>query len=119
LGLLLLTLSSPIAAMLALPVELLRTAALVLLPFAAFVAFVASRSSPSRKAVWTIVALNALWIADSVLLLFSGSVQTNIFGQAFIVMQAIFVLVITELEYVGLKRSPVLAHQRSNYALSD
>jgi hypothetical protein len=54
--------------------------------------------------------MNAVWIVDSVLLLFSGWIQPNLFGQAFIVVQALFVLVMTELEYVGLKRSAVAAH---------
>jgi hypothetical protein len=109
-GLLLLTLNEQISAMLSLPSELLSEAGLVLLPFAAFVAFIASRDIPPRKAVWAIMAMNAVWVVDSVLLLFSGWIQPNVFGQAFIAMQALFVLVMTELEYVGLKRSMVAAH---------
>ncbi len=92
------------ASILALPVQLLSQAE-VLLPFAAFVAYVASRAMPSRKAVWAIMAVNAVWIVESVLLLFSGWIEPNLLGQAFIVTQAAFVLVLTELEYVGLKRS--------------
>ncbi|MFL6620788.1 MAG: hypothetical protein ACJ8MH_19420 [Povalibacter sp.] len=104
-GVLLLSFNTPLAAMFALPVELLREAGWILLPFAGFVAYVASRAIPSRKLVWTIMGLNAVWIVDSVLLLFSESVEPNAFGQAFVVAQAIFVLVMTELEYMGLKRS--------------
>jgi hypothetical protein len=70
---------------------------------------VASRAIPSRTAVWIIMALNAVWIVDSVLLLFGGWVQPNLLGQAFIVTQAVFVLVLTELEYMGLKRSTLTA----------
>ena len=97
------------ASILNLPAELLSQAGLGLLPFAAFVAFVASRAIPSRTAVWIIMALNAVWIVDSVLLLFGGWVQPNLLGQAFIVTQAVFVLVLTELEYMGLKRSTLTA----------
>jgi hypothetical protein len=104
-GLVLCLFNNQAAGILNLPSELLIQAGLALLPFAAFVAFVASRSIPSRKAVWTIMALNAVWIAESVLLLFSNKVQPNVLGQAFVVAQAAFVLVMTELEYMGLKRS--------------
>ena len=97
------------ASILNVPAELLSQAGFGLLPFAAFVAFVASRAIPSRTAVWIIMALNAVWIVDSVLLLFGGWVQPNLLGQAFIVTQAVFVLVLTELEYMGLKRSTLTA----------
>lgn len=108
-GIMLYAFSEQAAGILSLPIQLLSDAGLVLLPFAAAVAYVASRSIPSRKAVWTIIGLNAVWIVDSVLLLFSGWVQPNLLGQAFIVTQAAFVLVLTELEYVGLKRSALAA----------
>jgi hypothetical protein len=109
-GVLLLSFNTPLAAMFSLPVELLREAGWILLPFAGFVAYAASRAIPSRKLVWTIMGLNAVWIVDSVLLLFSESVEPNAFGQAFVVAQAIFVLVMTELEYMGLKRLMPTAH---------
>ncbi|MGH8240300.1 MAG: hypothetical protein ACREXP_25240, partial [Steroidobacteraceae bacterium] len=70
-GLAMFALADVFANLLQLPVELVREAGIVLLPFAAFVGFVASRREPSRIAVWTIIALNAVWVVDSILLLFT------------------------------------------------
>jgi hypothetical protein len=104
-GFLFVMFAEQIGPLFSLPIELLTEAGWILCPFAGFVAYVSSRHSPSRTAVWAIIALNAVWIINSVLLLFSSSIQPNVLGQAFIVAQAAFVLVITELEYVGLKRA--------------
>jgi hypothetical protein len=97
------------ASLLQLPVELVSEAGIVLLPFAAFVGFVASRPEPTRIAVWIIIALNALWVVDSIMLLFSGWVAPNGLGYAVVIAQAAAVLVLADLEYMGLKRSTALA----------
>jgi hypothetical protein len=97
------------ASLLQLPVELISEAGIVLLPFAAFVGFVASRGAPSRLAVWTIIAINIFWAVDSIVLLFSGWVAPNALGYAVVIAQAAGVLVLADLEYMGLKRSPVPA----------
>jgi hypothetical protein len=97
------------ASLLQLPVELISEAGIVLLPFAAFVGFVASRGAPARLAVWTIIAINIVWAVDSIVLLFSGWVAPNALGYAVVIAQAAGVLVLADLEYMGLKRSPVPA----------
>jgi hypothetical protein len=98
-----------LADQLQLPVDLLSEAGIVLLPFAAFVAFVASRSEPSRIAVWVIIALNAVWVIDSIVLMFTGWVAPNALGYLFVVAQAAAVLLFADLEYLGLKRSTAVA----------
>ena len=97
------------ARVLQLPAQLLNEAGLVLLPFAAFVGYVASREMPARFAVWAIIGLNAIWVVDSVVLLFTGWVAPNALGYAFVLAQAGFVAVFADLEYVGLKKSVALA----------
>ena len=97
------------ASLLQLPVELVREAGMILLPFAAFVGFVASRQAPARIAVWAIIALNIVWVVDSVLLLFTGWVAPNVLGYVFVIAQAAMVLVLADLEYMGLKRSAAVA----------
>jgi hypothetical protein len=94
-----------IAGLLQLPVDLISEAGIVLLPFAAFVGFVASRSEPARLAVWAIIAINIVWAVDSIVLLFSGWVAPNALGYAFVIAQAAGVLVLADLEYMGVKRS--------------
>jgi CHASE2 domain-containing sensor protein len=80
----------------------------VLLPFAAFVGFVASRREPARIAVWVIIAMNIVWVVDSIVLLFTGWVAPSALGYAFVIAQAAVVLVLADLEYMGLKRSAVV-----------
>jgi hypothetical protein len=97
------------ARVLQLPAQLLSEAGIVLLPFAAFVGFIASRQTPARFAVWAIIALNVIWVVDSIVLLFTGWVAPNALGYAFVVAQALAVAAFADLEYVGLKKSAALA----------
>jgi hypothetical protein len=108
-GIAMFALADVFASLLQLPVELFREAGIVLLPFAAFVGFVASRQEPARVAVWAIIAMNIVWVLDSILLLFAGWVTPSALGYAFVIAQAAMVLVLADLEYMGLKRSTAIA----------
>lgn len=108
-GLGLLAGADALSGVLRLPASLLTEAGIVLLPFAAFVGLLASREAPARTAVWFAIAMNVLWAIDSILLLVSGWVAPNAFGHAFVITQAAFVVVLAELEYIGLRRSTALA----------
>jgi hypothetical protein len=104
-GLLLLLGAGFLTGLLALPVELLRTAGLLLLPFVAFVAYIATRTPFSRAGVWAVIGVNALWVLTSIGLLLSGWVAPNGLGLAFIIAQALVVGLFAELQVVGLRRS--------------
>ena len=108
-GLAMIAFAELFADLLQLPLDLISEAGIVLLPFAAFVGFVASRSEPARVAVWTIIALNIVWVVDSIVLLFTGWVAPNALGYAFVIAQAAVVLVFADFEYMGLKRSTAVA----------
>jgi hypothetical protein len=107
-GLGLLAVAPALAPLLNLPVELLREAGAILLPFAALLGYLASRHQPSRAGVWVVIALNALWSIDSTLLLLSGWVEPNGLGYAFAIGQAVVVGVFAELEYIGLRRASLV-----------
>jgi hypothetical protein len=94
-----------------LPEALLRETGIFLIVYAALVGFLGSRASMPKLAVCLVIGANALWTVDSIALLFTGWVQPNMLGQAFIVAQAVAVAVIAELQFIGLKRSetPALA----------
>ncbi|HVF18608.1 MAG TPA: hypothetical protein VNA21_16915 [Steroidobacteraceae bacterium] len=108
-GLGLLVLAPTLAPLLNLPLDLLREAGAILLPFAALVGYLASREQPARAGVWTVIALNAVWTVDSIVLLLSGWVEPNGLGYAFVIGQAVVVGVFAELEYVGLRRASLAA----------
>jgi hypothetical protein len=91
--------------LLALPEPLLRYAGLALLPFAAFVVFVATRERLNRMLVWDVIILNALWTIGSIVLLVSGWVAPNMLGAAFVIFQAVVVGVFAELQFIGVRRT--------------
>lgn len=105
----LLAFTTQLAELLHLPVELLREAAWVLLPFAGFVGYLSFKRQPLKAAVVVVIALNAVWSVDSLLLLWTDWIQPNIFGTCFIVAQAAAVGVLAVLEYFGMKTSSTLA----------
>jgi hypothetical protein len=90
--------------LLGLPVALLREAGLVLIPYVAFVAWVATRETVAIVAVWAIIAANAAWAVASFGLLLSGWVAPTALGIAFVIAQALAVALFGELQYMGLKR---------------
>jgi len=97
--------------MLGLPGAVLRYAGISLLPFAAFVAVVATRASLSRPAVWVVIVCNAAWALESVLLLVSGWVAPTLPGYGFVLFQAVVVAAFAELEFFGVRRAaPVAAN---------
>lgn len=105
---LLLTLGSDILGnFLKMPAQFLFYAGLSLFPFAAFLLYLGRREIVTPLLVWTVIALNALWAFDSILILLVGWVEPNAFGYAFIIAQAVSVAVLAELEYLGLRRSAV------------
>ena len=101
--------------MLGLPLSLLRGAGLVLLPYVAFVAFVATRERIEPAAVWVIIVSNALWASASLLLLLLGAIAPTGLGIAFVVAQAAVVALLGELQYMGLRR-PARAWRRKDRA---
>lgn len=104
-GLLMVLGASLLAPALGLPLVLLREAGIILLPFAAFVAYVGTRSEVPRRGVWAVIVANALWVIDSMVLLFSGWVEPTVYGQVFVVAQALAVAVLAELEFFALRKS--------------
>jgi len=88
-----------------LPVNLLFWAGVALVPFVAMLLVTARRQTVPRLLLIDIVATNALWVAGSLALLFSGSVAPNLLGIAFVGAQALTVALFAELQFVGLRRS--------------
>ena len=115
-GLLLSLAAGPLSGLLGLPPAFLRGAGLVLLPCAALLAWFAGRGTLPRLAVHAVIGVNLLWIADSVAILVAGWFQPTALGIAFVLAQAAAVAVVTELEVIGLKRSPAIAVETADTA---
>ncbi len=94
-----------LAPLLNLPEALLRETGLFLIAYTALVGWLGTRSSMPAALVWIVIVGNAAWTLASTVLLFSGAVTPNLFGEAAVAMQAIAVGVIAELQFLGLRRS--------------
>ena len=94
-----------LAPLLNLPEALLRETGLFLIAYAALVGWLGTRQAMPRPLVLIVIAGNAAWTLASIALLFSGAVTPNLLGEVFVVMQAIIVGALAELQYIGLRRS--------------
>lgn len=104
-GLLLAFGANALSGLLGFPASFLTGAGIVLLPSAALLAWFAGRETLPRLAVYAVIGVNILWVADSLLILVAGWFAPTGLGLAFVLAQAAAVAVITELEVIGLKRS--------------
>lgn len=104
-GLLLVLAAGWLGAFLELPRLLLLVAGSAALPFAALLVWLSNRAEISRQAIWAVIAVNAVWVIDSLLLLVIGWVSPNLFGYAFIIAQALAIGLLAELQWFGLKHS--------------
>jgi hypothetical protein len=94
-----------LAPLLNLPEALLSETGLFLIAYTALVGWLGTRQAMPRALVVIVIAGNAAWAVASIALLFSGTVTPNLLGEAFVVIQAIVVGALGELQYVGLRRS--------------
>src|SRR5687768_7839950 len=104
LGLLLCLGAAPLSDLFGLGERLLFGAGLLLLPLAAFIAWLASRPSPPSLLVWGVIVGNLAWTAESFLLISTESGRITALGTAFVAAQGIAVLGLSLLEYAGLRR---------------
>ncbi len=104
-GLVLALLAGPLAAPLGLSVGLLRWSGIILIPCAGFVARLGKRARMQRPWVFVVVACNAVWALDSVLLLVAGWIEPTLPGEVFVLGQAAVAAVLAELQFIGLRRS--------------
>ena len=104
-GLLLVLAAGWLGAFLELPRLLLLVAGSAALPFAALLVWLSNRAEISRQAIWAVIAVNAVWVIDSLLLLVIGWVSPNLFGYAFVIARALAIGLLAELQWFGLKHS--------------
>jgi hypothetical protein len=105
----LLALNSRLDAWLGVPAALTIGTGVFLLAFAAALWTLATRARISPVAVWLVILGNLGWVVASVVVAFGDLFALTGLGVAFIVAQAAAVVVIADLEYVGLRKARPLA----------
>jgi hypothetical protein len=101
--------AAPLAALLALPQALLHWAGLVLIPYVALVTWVASRAEGNATVVRFVVICNFAWAHASIAVLMTGWISPNVFGYGYVIVQAVAVAALGELQWLALRRQAKLA----------
>ena len=97
--------AGPLGELVGLSSRLLAIGGLALLPYAAFLAWLATRDVVPRAAAWAPVLLNLVWAVDCVALALTQA-ETMPLRVGFIAVQVITVLAFADLEFAGLRRAP-------------
>lgn len=104
-GLLLAAAAAPLAHPLGLPAALLREAGLLLVPFAAALAWLGSRPRPGRGATRAVIAVNAAWVVASLAVAAAVLPRATPLGVLFVLGQAAAVGAFTLLQAAGLREA--------------
>ncbi|MGQ0532291.1 MAG: hypothetical protein ACT4OF_06325 [Caulobacteraceae bacterium] len=89
------------------PLALLTYAGFSLLPWTIALVALARMERVPRSGVRAVIVINALWVAASIAVLFLTS--PNLFGDAFVIAQAVAVGLFAELQIMALKREATTA----------
>jgi len=112
-GVLLAVAAGPLAPLLGLPETLLFRAGIALMPFAALVAWAGATSHPPRGVVNAIAVVNYAWVAASIGLLIAPPTPPTLPGYAFVLVQALAVLLLTATQTIAASRRGRPAAQSS------
>lgn len=105
-GALQLGLGDTLARLTGLPAPLLGGTGVFLLAYAALAAWMARRPVPPRRLIGLVIVGNLAWAAGCVvLLLLGGGVAPTALGVAWVLAQAVVVLALAELQWMGLRAS--------------
>jgi len=102
-GVLLAAGAQPLQTLMGLSPEISVPAGLFLIAYALVPAIIATRKTVPAAAVWTAIAINAVWVVESLVSLALGWVSVNGLGTAFVVAQATAVGAISLLQVAGVR----------------
>jgi hypothetical protein len=94
-----------LAPLLGLSPTLLLASGALLVPFALAATWMATRDVLPRGAIQALAIANLAWAAGCLALLFTGAAGTTL-GQVYLVMQAVAVALLAELQWFGVRRVP-------------
>lgn len=104
-GVLQLAFTGPLARLTGLPAPLLLGTGVFLLVYAAAAGWMASRAVPPRRLIGLVVLGNFGWAAACVALLAITGAAIAPLGWAWVIAQAVTVVVLAELQWMGLRHS--------------
>ena len=99
-----LALTGSLSTLLGLPGVLLTGSGIALLVYVALAGSLALQATPSRALLSLLVIGNFAWVAACLVLLVGSQVAPTLLGQAYLVVQAVAVLVLAELQWMALRR---------------
>lgn len=97
--------AGPLSSLLGLPGALITGTGIALLIYVALAGSLALQGTPSRPLLSLLVIGNFAWVMGCLALLFGGVVSPTPLGQAYIVVQAVAVLVLAELQWMAMRRT--------------
>jgi len=103
-GALQLSLTGLLSSWLGLSAPLLQGSGIAIFAFVAMAAWLAMQATPPRAALAALVVGNFAWVAGCLLLAFGGAPAITPLGTAYLLVQAVVVLVLAELQWMGLRR---------------
>lgn len=103
-GALQLGLTGLLAQWLGLSASLLQASGIAIFAFVALAGWLALQAAPPRAALAALVVGNFAWVAGCLALAFGGAPGVTGLGMAYLVFQAVVVLALAELQWMGLRR---------------
>lgn len=100
-----LALAEPLSGWTGIPAAWLQLAAVVVFAAASLAAWLATRASPPAAGIRFLAAGNFAWVAASLWLAFGAGVPLTALGLGWVLMQAVVVLVLAELEWAGSRQA--------------
>lgn len=100
-----LALAGSLSPLLGLPTGLLTASGVLLLLYVALAGTLALQPTPQRTLLGMLVLGNFAWVAACLALLFGAAVSPTPLGQAYLVVQAVAVFVLAELQWTALRRT--------------
>lgn len=102
-ALMMLVAARPLADLLDLPTALLAGAGAVLVPYVGYLLWLANRDAVPRAGIGLTVTANVAWAIGCAALLIGDWVQPNALGVAFILLNAVVVIVFSDLQVMALR----------------
>lgn len=104
-GALQLLLPAWLAGLLGLPEALIVESGWAMLAFTAGITFLATRRQIPPAGVWLLIGGNVAWALGCLALIFGGGLAPTLLGTVFLAVQAFWVGLMAELEWVGLRKA--------------